>query len=122
MSNNLPKEDDIDIIKEKIKELSDSNDTVDLSEYQYIFESANRIKKQTDTIYEIYLNLSINILENKEDSEYSQPKHIFANHYHIPVPSGMEYPVYLEAFMDHFHLCMQNSAEQATPVEDNHDR
>lgn len=104
---------EIELFKKQIEDL-DQTKAIDLSEYKYIFDDPNQVKKQTDAKYEIYINLTANILENIEGSDFPESKHIASNNYFIPVPSGQDYQEYLSSFCNYLENCMSSSAEQST--------
>jgi len=109
--------DGLDFLKKQLEQLNEDH-KVDLSEYKHIFDATDKIKKQTDAKYEIYINLTANILENIDGSEFPESKSINSNNYYIPVPSGQDHNQYLKAFFDYIEHCMSASAEKAA-IEDN---
>lgn len=108
--------DGLDFLKKQLEQLNEDH-KVDLSEYKYIFDAPNKVKKQTDAKYEIYINITANILENIEGSEFPDSKSINTNNYYIPVPSGQDHKEYLKAFFDYIEQCMSASAEKASTKE-----
>lgn len=108
----------IDLLKKQLEQL-DEDHKVDLSEYKYIFDDPNRVKKQTDAQYEIYINLVANVLENIEGQEFPDSKSVCTNNYFIPVPSGHDHHEYLKAFFDYVENCMTSSATQASEDQNN---
>lgn len=113
---NISKE-TIEFLKDQIEDLRSNN--IDRSEYKYIFDDPNKIKKQTDAKYEIYINIVANVLENIEDSEFPESKSIIANNYFIPVPSGQDHNIYLSEFFKYIQNCMSISAQQADNKDKN---
>jgi hypothetical protein len=102
----------IELLKKQIEDLKDIPN-VDLSEYKYIFDDPNKVKKQTDTQYEIHINLTANVLENVPGTEFPDSKSVCTNNYFIPVPSGHNHHEYLKAFFDYVENCMSSSASSA---------
>lgn len=115
----LPSGAEIDFVKKQIEQLNEDHN-IDLSEYKYIFDDPNKVKKQTDAQYEIYINLTANVLENIDGSEFPESKSICTNNYYIPVPSGQNHQEYLKAFFDYVENCMSDSASKASE-EKNHE-
>jgi hypothetical protein len=99
----------IEIFKKQLEELG-ANPNIDLSEYKYIFDDPNKVKKQTDSQYEIHINLTANVLENIPGAEFPDSKSVCTNNYFIPVPSGHNHHEYLKAFFDYVENCMSSSA------------
>jgi hypothetical protein len=111
----------IELLKQQLEQLNlDSN--IDRSEYKYIFEDPNKVKKQTDSQYEIHINLTANILENIPNSEFPDSKSICMNNYFIPVPSGHDHNEYLKAFFDYLENCMSSSASSASGENESNER
>lgn len=106
----------IEFLKKQIEQL-DADHKVDLSDYRYIFDDANRVKKETDSQYEIYINLTANILENIPGLEFPESKSVCTNNYFIPVPSGQNHHEYLKAFFDHMQNCITLSAAESETQE-----
>jgi hypothetical protein len=102
----------IELLKKQIEDLKDIPN-VDLSEYKYIFDDPNKVKKQTDAQYEIHINLTANVLENVPGAEFPDSKSVCTNNYFIPVPSGHNHHEYLKAFFDYVENCMSSSASSA---------
>lgn len=102
---------DIDILKHQIENL-DIDHNIDLSPYKYIFDDPNQINKQTDAKYEIFINLTANLLENIEGAAFPESKHIASNNYYIPVPSGQDPNKYIATFFEYIENCMSSSASQ----------
>lgn len=107
---------DINSLKKQLEEL-DEKIEVDLSEYKYIFDDPNQVKKQTDAHHEIYINLTANILENVEGEIFPKSKNIYVNNYYIPVPSGHDHIEYVRSFFEYIENCMSSSAEQSSEQE-----
>lgn len=107
----------IDLLKKHLDGLLKDEEIKDKSQYNYIFDDPNRVKKHTDAQYEIHINLIANILENVPDAEFPESKDLMINNYFIPVPSGHDYVEYIDAFVNHIQGCMQSSADQATNKE-----
>jgi hypothetical protein len=103
----------IELLKKQLEQLQDDS-KIDLSEYKYIFDDPNIVKKQTDAQYEIHINLTANVLENIPGAEFPDSKNICTNNYFIPVPSGHDHHEYLKAFFDYVENCMSSSASQAS--------
>jgi hypothetical protein len=103
----------IELLKKQLEQLQDDS-KIDLSEYKYIFDDPNIVKKQTDAQYEIHINLTANVLENISGAEFPDSKSICTNNYFIPVPSGHDHHEYLKAFFDYVENCMSSSASQAS--------
>lgn len=114
----LPSGSEIDFLKKQLEQLNDDH-RIDLSEYKYIFDDPNKVKKQTDAQYEIYINLTANVLEHVEGAEFPESKSICTNNYFIPVPSGQNHHEYLKAFFDYVENCMSNSASQSSVEQNN---
>jgi hypothetical protein len=104
---------DLEVLKKQLEELNEGQ-TIDRSEYSYIFDDPNQVKKQTDAQYEIHINLTANVLENIAGSEFPDSKNICVNNYFIPVPSGQNHHEYLKAFFDYVENCMSSSASSAS--------
>ena len=102
----------IELLKKQLENLKDIPN-IDLSEYKYIFDDPNKVKKQTDSQYEIHINLTANVLENIPGAEFPESKNICTNNYFIPVPSGHNHHEYLKAFFDYVENCMSSSASSA---------
>ena len=105
----LPSGSEIDLLKHQIEQLNQDH-KIDLSEYKYIFDDPNKIKKQTEFPYEIHINMTANILKNVEGAEFPESESVCINNYYIPVPSGNNYQQYVKAFFDYVENCMSNSA------------
>jgi|688.fasta_scaffold671794_2 hypothetical protein len=114
----LPKE-TIEFLKNQIEDLKSNTINIDHSEYKHIFDDPNKIKKQTDAKYEIYINIVANVLENIEDAEFPESKSIVTNNYFIPVPSGQDHNVYLSEFFKYMQECMSISAQKADKDNNN---
>lgn len=115
-----PEIDDIELLKKQLEQLN-LDSSIDRSEYKYIFEDPNKVKKQTDAQYEIHINLTANILENIPDSEFPDSKSICINNYFIPVPSGHDHNEYLKAFFDYLENCMTSSASSTSGENESHE-
>lgn len=121
MSEEIPQSknfssEDIELIKKHLEGLSDP-EIKNKSEYNYIFDDHNKVKKHTDAQYEIHINLTANILENIPGAEFPQSKDLMINNYFIPVPSGHDYVEYIDAFVNYIQQCMQSSADKASDKE-----
>jgi hypothetical protein len=108
----------IELLKKQLEDLNNIPN-IDLSEYKYIFDDPNKVKKQTDAQYEIHINLTANVLENIPGAEFPESKNICTNNYFIPVPSGHDHHEYLKAFFDHIENCMTSSASSASEKNSN---
>jgi len=111
--SNMP---DIDILKKQLEQLNEDTE-IDRSEYKYIFDNPNQVKKQTDAHHEIHINLTANILENVEGEIFPKSKNIYVNNYYIPVPSGHDHIEYVRSFFEYIENCMTSSAEQSSEQE-----
>lgn len=100
---------DLDLLKKRIAELNEEH-KVDLSEYKYIFDDPNRVKKQTEFPHEIHISLTANILKNVDGAEFPESESVCVNNYYIPVPSGNDYQEYVKVFFDYIENCMNSSA------------
>ena len=120
MDNEVPPSgsSEIDFLKKQLENLNEDHE-IDLSEYKYLFDDPNKVKKQTDAQYEIYINLTANVLEHIEGTEFPESKSVCVNNYFIPVPSGQSHHEYLKAFFDYVENCMSNSASQSTMEQKN---
>jgi hypothetical protein len=107
---------EVDVYKQQIDSLKDLKQE-DLSEYNYIFDDPNNISKQTDAQYEIYINLTANILKKIDDNKYPEINTVCTNSYHIPVPSGENHNTYIKNFFEYVEKCMISSAEEANLPE-----
>lgn len=106
--------------RDRIKEL-DNHVIEDLSEYSYIFNNPDNITKQTDEEYEIYINITASLLKSVNQNYLpSETQTICANTYHIPVPSGQDYGIYVKDFFDYVEKCMISSAQEVNiPTKNN---
>lgn len=93
----------------KTPEQSDK-ELIDLSEFNYIFDDPNKIKKQTENKYEIFINVTASLLESIEGEEFPNSQNICSNNYFIPVPSGVQYDEYLKVFIEHMEKSMIGAA------------
>lgn len=110
-------EEQINFLKDRISQM-DTDLDLDKSEFAYIFDDPNKVKKQTDSQYEIYINLTANVLENIPDAEFPLSKDLMVNNYFIPVPSGQDYREYIDSFVKHIVSCIQRSAEEASTTKE----
>ena len=110
-------EEQINLLKDQINKL-DAKIDVDRSQFSYIFDDPNKVKKQTDAQYEIYINLTANILENIPGSDFPLSKDLMINNYFIPVPSGNNYVDYISAFVKYIETCIQQSADKASTTKE----
>ena len=77
------------------------------------------IEKLIDCKHEIVFSVVANVLEENEKGEAVKSKKICSKNYHIPVPEGVDYDMYMDSFFSFLENCLAESAKQADPNPEN---
>lgn len=70
-------------------------------------------QKLTDAPMEIIFNITANAVEQNDKAENIGSKQICTKYYHIPVPSGSDYNVFMSTFFDFLENNLASAATQA---------
>jgi hypothetical protein len=77
------------------------------------------VEKLIDCKHEIVFSIVANVLEENEKGETVKSKRICSKNYHIPVPEGVDYDMYMDSFFSFLENCLAESAKQADPEPEN---
>ncbi len=94
---------------------------------RYAPDGINENQKLSDAPIEIIFNITANAVEQNDKGENIQSKQICTKYYHIPVPLGNDYNIFMNAFFDFLEKQLASSASHAyneTVQQDieNHDK
>lgn len=70
-------------------------------------------EKLSDAAHEIVFNITANVLEENDKGEKVRSKKICTKFYHIPVPLGGDYNIFMEAFFSFLEKSLASSATEA---------
>jgi hypothetical protein len=109
-----------DSINEAINELYSEVDDSILQESKENLN--NKPTKLIECSHEIVFKIVANVLEENTDGTVVGAKEIYAQNYHIPVPSGNDYKVFVDTFFGFLEQSLSTAAEKTYDSEENNEQ
>ena len=83
------------------------------NQYQYIIDSSQK-NKLTDSPHEIMFEVTAYVMEENNKGESIGTKEISTKQYHVPVPIGKDYNMFMGIFFKHIEDCLLYSIDKAS--------
>lgn len=85
----------------------------DFDKYTFQQNLSEEPEKLSNVPHEIVFNITANVLEENDKGEKIKSKKICTKFYHIPVPLGADYDIFMEAFFSFLEKSLASAATEA---------